>query len=470
MSARLAAETIADFCATLSWRDLDTSARTRTTELVLDHIGVALAGSKSGSSRSVRRFLRRVSRGGYAGVLGTTIQAEAPWAALANAAAAHATELDDCTRESSLHPGVSVIPAALAMAEDLDAPPQALLEAVACGYEVTMRVGSALNPASTYKRGFHPTGVAGVFGAAAAAGRLLDLNAARLARALGIAGTMAAGSLEYLTDGSWTKRLNPGWAAHAGIVAAQLAAEGFTGPASVFDGPLSVLHAYTDAPAPERLLADLGAAPLMVTRVSIKPYAGCRYSHGIIDCVLEVRRNANVDPGLIVGIDLGLLSIGEQLVADPIEKKRNPRNVVEAQFSAPFAAAVALMRGRASLAEFTQGNLRDPVIRRLMSCTSYHTDRSLDALFPERLPSTVSIELSSGRTIQTRVDYPLGEPENPLGPVDLTNRFAGFAAGTVGGSDVAVDLAQRILRLDQEGSVRDVMSRLQPTHDSRGSR
>src|SRR2546430_9430229 len=133
---------------------------------------------------------------------------------------AHAIEMDDVTTESSLHPGVAVIPAALAVAEESGASPIRFLEAVVAGYEVTLRVGNALNPASAYTRGFHPTGVAGAFGAAAAASRVLALSSEHFARALGVVGTLAAGSLEYLSDGSWSKRLNPGWAAHAGVVAA----------------------------------------------------------------------------------------------------------------------------------------------------------------------------------------------------------------------------------------------------------
>src|SRR5207302_5923825 len=163
------------------------------------------------------------------------------------------------------------------------------------------------NPASAYARGFHPTGVAGVFGATVAAGRLLGLSRAELTHALGIAGTLAAGSLEYLSDGAWTKRLNAGWAGHAGITAAHLARSGFSGPATVFEGRLGVLHAYSDAPFPERLLADLGQ-PLQVTRVSIKPYACCRYNHGLIDCILQLSQVHRVQPGEIERIRLGVLS------------------------------------------------------------------------------------------------------------------------------------------------------------------
>src|SRR5438876_6975643 len=256
--ARTAAATLAEFCAGLRWVDLDTAVRARTVELLLDLIGVALAGSRQPSSPPAADLAIKLGGAGKASIIGTRLQTSAVWAALANGTAAHAVELDDVTTESSLHPGVAVIPAALALAEDLDASPSALLEAIVAGYEVTMRVGNALNPASAYARGFHPTGVAGVFGATVAAGRLLALNAEALTRALGIAGTMASGSLEYLADGAWTKRLNPGWAGHAGITAARLAQAGFTGPATVFEGRLGVLHAYTDAPNPERLLDGLG--------------------------------------------------------------------------------------------------------------------------------------------------------------------------------------------------------------------
>src|SRR5256885_4772295 len=175
-----------------------------------------------------------------------------------------------------------------------------------------------------------------------AAGRLLGLNPETLTRAMGIACTMASGSLEYLADGAWTKRLNPGWAGHAGITAALLAESGFSGPASVFEGRLGVLHAYSDAPYAERLLADLGQ-PLQVMRVSIKPYACCRYNHGLIDCILELARDHHIEPARVRRIRLGVLSGGALLVADPIEQKRAPQSIVDAQFSAPYAAAVALV-------------------------------------------------------------------------------------------------------------------------------
>src|SRR3989442_10592525 len=254
-----ASRSLAQLCVALTWSDLPEAARERTKELGLDLLGVALRGSAEPSSQPVAALVREQPPG-PASLIGAGLASGAAWAALANGTAAHAIEMDDVTTESSLHPGVAVVPAALAVAEERAADGAAFLAAVVAGYEVTIRVGNALNPASAYRRGFHPTGVAGAFGAAVAAGRLLGLDAAGLTHAIGIAGTLAAGSLEYLSDGAWTKRLNAGWAAHAGVVAAGLARGGLTGPATALDGPLGVLHAYSDAPNRERLLADLGLA------------------------------------------------------------------------------------------------------------------------------------------------------------------------------------------------------------------
>ncbi|MBV9169249.1 MAG: MmgE/PrpD family protein [Chloroflexi bacterium] len=443
--ARTAAGELATFCGSLRWAELDEAVRQRTRELLLDLLGVTLGGSRVESSSGPRE-LAQGAGDGQATLIGTRQTSSADWAALANGTAAHALELDDVTTESSLHPGVAIIPAALGLAEELDASPAAMLEAIVAGYEVTMRVGNALNPASAYARGFHPTGVAGAFGAAMAAGRLLDLDDERLTHALGIAGTLASGSLEYLSNGAWTKRLNAGWAAHAGIVAARLAGAGFTGPSTVFEGRLGALHAYTDEPYVERLVEDLGR-PLQVMRVSIKPYACCRYNHGLIDCMLSLRGSFGLDD--VERIRLGVLSGGALLVADPIEQKRAPANVVDAQFSAPYASAVALVYGSGSLESYSTEKVADPRVRRLMSVTDCYRDASLDAVYPRQWPAAAEVVLRDGRRFSTRVEYALGEPENPV-PLDaLMSKFISLA-----GRDDAEALADRILHVDADPSVR----------------
>ena len=274
-------------------------------------------------------------------------------------------------------------------------------------------MAARLAPSSTYRRGFHPTGIAGALGAAAACGRLLNLDVSQLANALGVAGTMASGSLEYLSDGSWTKRLNPGWAAHAGVTAAGLAACGFTGPMTVLEGPLGVLHAHSDAADPRLLLAGLGDG-FELMKVSIKPYACCRYSHGLIDCMLDIRSQHAIAPGDVKAIELGVLSVGSVLIAEPIERKRHPDTEVDAQFSAPFAAVVALLYGDASLSAFSAARLADPSVRSLMERTTCYRDPALDARYPAALPADVRVVLADDRVLTAHVDYPLGEPDIPF--------------------------------------------------------
>jgi 2-methylcitrate dehydratase PrpD len=431
---------LVEFCAGLHWSDLPPEARQRTRELLLDLIGVALAGSQQPSSLPAAEAAVRLGGAGLANVVGTPARTTAVWAALANGTAAHAVELDDVTTESSLHPGVAVIPAAVALAQEIEAAPTLLLEAIVAGYEVTMRVGNALNPASAYARGFHPTGVAGVFGATMAACRLLGLSTDQSVMALGIAGTMASGSLEYLADGAWTKRLNAGWAGHAGITAAQLARAGFNGPGSVFEGRLGVLHAYSDAALPDRLLADLGEE-LQIMRVSIKPYACCRYNHGLIDCMLSLRDTLG-DLSSVERIRLGVLSGGALLVADPIEQKRAPAGVVDAQFSAPYAACAALVFGTGGMEAYTPERLSDPRVRALMALTDCYRDASLDARYPKLWPATAEVHLRDGRVLGTRVEFAKGEPENPVSQAALIDKFVTLASGDAQG------LADRILTLD----------------------
>ncbi|MGH2966467.1 MAG: MmgE/PrpD family protein [Solirubrobacterales bacterium] len=455
-----AARQLAEFCRALSWSALGQSTRDRTTELLLDHIGVTLAGYDEASSISVRSSLAHLGAPGPSSIIGSRLRTQPSWAALVNGTTSHAIEMDDCERVSSLHPGASVIPAALAVAEEVDATSVALLEAVVAGYEVTIRAGSALGPSSAYRRGFHPTGVAGVFGAAMAAGLLLGHDATTLTSGLGVAGGMAAGSLEYLTDGSWTKRLAPGWAAHAGIVSARLAAAGFLGPASVFEGPHGFLHAYGDSGEPALLLAGLGGS-MGIDRVAIKAHAGCRYTHGLVDCMIQLREDYGLQPDEVERIDLRVLSIGSELVAEPIERKRHPRTVVDAQFSAPFAVAIALVHGRASRSEFSAANLADPRVRHLMVRTSCHRDPALDALYPEGMPARVVVRLRSGRELEASLTYPSGEPENPVGRPAMLARFVEFATPRLGGRRAA-RVASELLAFDEQGDVRGLVRRLAP--------
>ncbi len=445
-------EALARHCASLRYADLPDGVRERTKELTLDHLAVALRGSAEESSRIVRSFVQESAPTGPSTVVagGSSLPA---WAALANGTAAHAVEMDDVTRESSLHPGVAVIPAALAAAEGRGATAASFIEGVVAGYEVMIRVGNALDPTSAYARGFHPTGVAGAFGATAAAARVLGVGEAQYARALGIAGTLASGSLEFLSDGAWSKRLNPGWAAHAGIIAAELARRGFSGPLGALDGRLGLLRGYTDAPHPELLTEGLGDSFAILT-VSIKPYACCRYNHGIIDGVLDLRQRG-IRAEEVRRMRLRLVSAAGPIVSEPIEYKRVPQTVVDAQFSAPYAAAVALIRGAAGLAEYTPQAVVDPAVRSLMARIECTRESSFDARYPKAWPWAVEVELTDGSRVEAHGEHALGDPERPVPREGLAQKFASFGAGVL--ATRGAEVAARILGMDGDDDLGAVM-------------
>jgi len=381
--------------------------------LLLDWVGNAIGGARGDSSAAMARFLdRRASRGECTAV-GRAAGLDAPWAALANGQSAHVLECDDTHQASSSHPGAAVWAAALAVAEREHASLADATTAAVVGYEVVGRLGEALGPAEHYARGFHPTGTCGAIGCAAAVARLLGLDARATAHAIGIATSQAAGSMEFLADGAWTKRLHPGWAAHAGIVAADLAAAGFTGPSSALEGRSGFLASHSASPRAERLVDGLGR-DLVVDRTSIKAHACCRYEQAPIDGLLRLRREHGLSPDDVAGVRIGMLGAGWDIVAEPRARKLSPRSVVDAQFSMPFGAACAIVRGRASIHEHAPASLDDPVLRSVMERVECVRDAELDARYPRRWPAWVEVRTRDGRTLVARVDHPRGDPENPL--------------------------------------------------------
>ncbi|HZO71537.1 MAG TPA: MmgE/PrpD family protein [Ktedonobacteraceae bacterium] len=422
---------LAQFCATLTSDSLPEAVKDRVRYLLLDHLAVTLRGSTLPSSQAAHCLLQSIP--GAALPQGSTIfgrqeRAEASWAALLNGVAAHGLEMDDVENRSSLHPGVVVFPAALALAEQLDSPVEQFYAAVVAGYEVTLRVGAALNPASAYNRGFHPTAICGTFGATAASARLLGLSPEQTGRAFGIAGSMASGSMAYLHDGAWTKRLHPGWSSHAGITAARLASAGFIGPNSMLEGRYGFLRAYSADSDKSQLKRG---ADFAIMDVSLKPYACCRYMHGPIDCLLEIRDRHQPDPEEIAHIRCGVLTGGRGLIADPIEQKRQAKNIVDAQFSMPFGAAIALLSGQAGMTVFTEQWLHHPTVRTLMQRVECYSSSELDDHYPAEWRAEAAVQMRDGRAFHAATRYPLGDPHNPLSWQQLEARFHELVAPVI---------------------------------------
>jgi 2-methylcitrate dehydratase PrpD len=410
-------------CHDLNYDALTDDVVDRVKYLVLDFIGVAARGALSESSGPVQKVILNFdeARDG-AVVIGTHLKASPAYAAMANGAAAHSLELDDVVNEASLHPAVAIIPAALAAAHLGGCSTKELIAAIATGYEVMIKLGVALDPAAHYARGFHPTGTCGTMGAAITAAKILKLDQKAMMNALGIAGSQAAGSMEFLSDGAFTKRLHAGWAAHSGIIAALLARENFTGPGTIIEGRFGFLHAYSSGSKSGKVLQDWGD-PWEVLRTSIKPHACCRYKQGPIDGILKIMRENNIDASQIEKVILGILKAGFAIIAEPQEQKSNPKSIVDAQFSMPFGAAVAILYGKATLDEYTLERINSARVRKLMEKISCVEDPELETEFPKKWPAAVTLLTKDGKAYSTRIDYPKGDPENPLTWDELIDKF-----------------------------------------------
>ena len=415
-------------CLELNYDAFSDEVIDRVKYLFLDYTGVAARGSLSDSSGPVHNLILNCDKtDDGAAVVGTTMRASPPYAAIANGTAAHSLELDDVVNEASLHPAVVIMSAALAAINISGCSGKEFIGAIVAGYEMMIKLGVSLNPSAHYAMGFHPTGTCGTMGAAITTAKILRLNLKAMINALGIAGSMAAGSMEFLTEGAFTKRLHPGWAAHSGLMAALLAREDFTGPGTIIEGRYGFLHMYSTGSDLSKFLKDWGD-PYEIMRTSIKPHACCRYKQGPIDCLLQMMHEYNLNAQDIKRVILGILKAGFPIVAEPKELKNNPRSVVDAQFSMPFGAAVAILYGKATLDEYTMEKIDSSEVKEMMKRVSCVEDHEIEKSFPKKWPASATLVTKNGEAYSARIDYPKGDPENPLTWNELIKKFRGLVS------------------------------------------
>jgi len=456
--------TLAAFVAELNHDRLPEAVRVRTRFLLLDLAGNMLRGRHAAESTPpLLAAARALGLGaGASAVFGDSARWTPAGAALLNGALAHSLDFDDTHAASSLHPGAPVIPAALAAAEMNGAPGADVLAAIVAGYEVTNRLGLALPAGAHYARGFHPTATCGAFGAAAAAARVFGLDAKGVEEALGIALSQSAGSLQFLSNGAWTKRFQVGWAAMAGLAAACLAREGFKGAAEPIEGKAGFLRAYAPDPKPERVLQDLGTEwELMAT--AVKPYPSCRYGHAAVDAALALRAELGLRAEEIEGVTIGLPRSGMILIGDDIERRRQPQNIVDGQFSGPFVVACALARGALGWDSYTE--LAAPDLVRLMSLTSCEFDPEIEAEFPTNMSGKLTLR-ARGETFIRKVVVPKGEPANFLSEAELMAKYHGLADAVLG-AERATRLAEAVLSLHQAPGVAGLLRLSSPAMAAR---
>ncbi len=429
--------------------------------LLLDHLGVAAAGSVTDSAAAFRRTMGRFAHDESAAlpVIGAGVTAAAVPAAMANALAGHCIEYDDVHNSSSSHPGVVMYPAAMAATALAGGDERDLVRAVVIGFEVMCRAGRAADPAAHYARHFHPTGTIGALGAAAAAAAALGLDAGGINSAIGIAASMASGSMEFLRDGAWTKRLHPALAARNGVEAGLLAADGYVGTDDGICGQRGFLAAHSEAPAPERLMEGWGQWPLEVVSTSIKRHTCCRYKQGAIDALLAIRSAHGLDAEDVESVLIGIPSIAVDIVAEPAASKRRPTSVVDAQFSLPFGAAAALLWGRAGLAEYDEARLADPAALALMDRVDYEVDAEIDRAFPDKWRAWARVTTKAGDTHSQWVDDPKGDPGNPFTDAECREKFDDLASAVYSAESRAA-IAEHALTIGAPGSWKALLDSL----------
>ncbi|MDA8050762.1 MAG: MmgE/PrpD family protein [Rhodospirillales bacterium] len=426
---------LAAFATGITLETLPPEVVERARFLVLDLIGnIVRARAEAESTPALLAGMRALGLGGgNASVFGDAARYTPLGAALANATLGHSLDFDDTHAAGSLHPGVTAIAAALAAGEMAGANGAEVLAGIVAGYEVACRLALALPAGEHYARGFHPTATCGAFGAAAAAARTFRLPPAAVQSAFGIALSQTAGSLEFLVNGAWTKRFQVGWSAMSGLAAASFAREGFKGAAEAFEGPHGFLRAYAPAARPARATEELGKAfELMAT--AVKPYPSCRFGHAGIDAVLALSAEHALRPKEIEAVTLGLSKAGMTLIGRPVEKKADPKNVVDGQFSGPFVLAVVLATGGMGWDSYRL--LDDPVVRSLLPKIRCEEDAEIEAEFPSNMAGKVTIR-ARGRVFQKTVRVPKGEPGNFLSEAELRGKFVSLAEPVLGAGQTA---------------------------------
>jgi len=419
------ARRLARFVLGLTLEEIPAPVVAKAALLTLDTLGNALAATREDFGRAVLETAERLGGPPESALIGAKARVAAANAVLANATLAHGLDFDDTREDAIVHTGCVAVTTALAVGEAVAASGRAMLEATLAAVEVMCRVGLAV-PGALHARHFHPTAITGSFAAAAATARLQRLSEDQLVHAFGICGSQAAGIIEYLADGSWTKRLHPGWAAHAGVTAALLARAGFTGPETVFEGMHGLYAAFAgghDAARLEALLDGLGRV-WETEQLTLKPYPCGSIAQPYMDCAARLRER--IRPDDIARIVCRTAPGPVPRLWEPLAGKHAPPNGYAAKFSLPYLVATILVRGRAGLPEFTDAAARDERVLSVARRVSYVLDETID--YPRQFVGDVEITLADGRVLREHQDRPRGGPDAPLTRAEVEAKFRGNAA------------------------------------------
>jgi 2-methylcitrate dehydratase PrpD len=414
----------AEYIANESFKNLPESVILQAKKSILDTIGAALTSHGDESCQILIQFIAGL-RGSQEATIFTKKRIKVPAinAALANGFCANALEMDDGHRFGVVHPGAVVVPSAIAAAEMIQTDGKNLLQGIVVGYEVMLRIAKVSGP-SMMKRGLAPTGIVTPFGAAAAAGKILNLNREEITHGLALAGTQGGGVLELVKEGFITKSLNPAKAAMAGLFSALLAEKGLTGPETILEGENGFFRALmSDEIESKDLTAGLGG-DYEICRTYTKFYASCRHTHAAIDCTLEIVRKYQIKSEQIDDITVGTYPTAVDFGA----RRVHPGSITDSKFSIPFCVALAIIKGNVSVEVFTEDNLRDEDLIQLSSRVKVYEEKRWTNVFPGKRGATVEIRMLDGRILREEVELAKGEPESPATWDEISQKFRSNSA------------------------------------------
>ena len=410
---------IAGFIAKTDLADIPREAREIGKRVILDLLGVALAGSRDPMAKIMVDFIKDVGGQHRASVWGKKFKTSSPLAALANGTFGHALDYDDINRSMRGHPTVPVLPATLAVAEEMKVPGEKMLEAFLIGFEVETKLGAGINP-HLFENGWHPTAVLGTMGAAAASVKLLKLPVEKTCLALGIAASFASGLRQNF--GTMTKPLHAGHAAQNGVVAAMLAQRGYTADSAIVEGKLGYAHVFA---GPEKydldkITADLGKRfDIVSPGVGLKRYPSCARTHPAIDATLDMVIKNDILPEQVQSISCA----GSYTTPTMLIHSR-PQTALQGKFSMEFCVALALVERKVALPYFKDQKVQDPRIQEMIRKVTFSIRPDLNTLENSGNPSTtVKVLLKDGREFTQTVDEAKGTPGNPLSAEEVRDKY-----------------------------------------------
>ena len=415
--------------------------------LLMDFAGICVAAR---NTDYVRAVMSATGEAGTCTVIGHAGEFNTATAALCNGTAAHGEDYDDTFEGGPIHAGAVILPAVLATAEAHSLAGAQVLAGIAAGCEVMCRL-CLVAPKRVHKAGFHPTAVFGALGAAAGVATALRLTRGQWVDAVGIAGSMASGIIEYLAEGAWTKRMHPGWAAQAGYRAARMAQAGFTGPRTVLDGEHGFFHGFANTQDGNFAAMLSGAgSDWLCAGIAFKPYACGTMAHPFIDCARNLVAQGLL-PEEIESIECETAEGIVHRLWEPLASKHAPPNGYAAKFSIPFAIAVGMLRGDAGLAEYEKAVVHDPAVVALASKVRYVIDPANP--YPDRFTGHVKATLKGGRVMEARQDHFRGGVAEPLSAADLHSKYVPNCAYGGWARERAIDALQVLHALPDAGIV-----------------